>query len=56
LRLAVYGQDVFRSGGGDHGAGNTVFYVLELLFVAWSLALLLAGLRAVRGQPGLERG
>jgi Yip1 domain len=55
IRLAVYGQDVFRSGGSDHGAGNTAFYVLELLFVAWSLALLLAGLRAVRGQPGLER-
>ena len=56
VRLAVYGQDVFRSGGSDHGAGNTAFYVLELLFAAWSLALLLAGLRAVRGQPGLERG
>ena len=56
LRLAVYGQDVFRSGGSDHGAGDTAFYVLELLFVAWSLALLLAGLRAVRGQPRLERG
>ena len=26
------------------------------LFAAWSLALLVVGLRAVRGQPGLERG
>ena len=56
VRLAVYGQDVFRSGGSDHGAGNTAFLVLELLFVAWSVALLVLGLRAVRRQPGLERG
>ena len=56
VRLAVYGEDLFRTGGSDHGAGNTAFVVLELLFVAWSLALLVLGLRAVRGQPGLERG
>jgi hypothetical protein len=55
VRLAVYGEDLFRTGGSDHGAGNTTFVVLELLFVAWSLALLVVGLRAVRGQPGLER-
>jgi hypothetical protein len=56
VRLAVYGKDLFRTGGSDHGAGNTTFVVLELLLVAWSLALLAVGLRAVRGQPGLERG
>jgi hypothetical protein len=56
LRLAVYGQDLFRTGGADHGAGNTAFVVLELLFVAWALVLLAVGLRTVRGQPGLERG
>ena len=56
VRLAVYGEDLFRTGGSDHGAGNTAFVVLELLVVAWSLALLVLGLRAVRGQPGLERG
>ena len=31
VRLAVYGEDVFRTGGSDHGAGNTAFVVLELL-------------------------
>jgi hypothetical protein len=56
VRLAVYGEDLFRTGGSDHGAGNTAFVVLELLCVAWSLALLVVGLRAVRGQPGLKRG
>lgn len=55
VRLAVYGEDVFRTGGSDHGAGNTAFVVLELLCVAWSLGLLVLGLRTVRGQPGLER-
>jgi Yip1 domain len=45
VRLAVYGSDVFRTGGSDHGAGNAVFVVLELGFVAWALALLVVGTR-----------
>ena len=56
VRLAVYGEDLFRTGGSDHGAGNTTFVVLELLFVAWSLALLVRGPARCRGQPRLERG
>jgi hypothetical protein len=56
VRLAVYGQDVFRSGGSDHGTGETAFVAVELLFVAWSLALLALGLRALlRRHPGVER-
>jgi hypothetical protein len=56
VRLAVYGEDVFRSGGSDHGAGNTAFVVVELAFVAWALALLVLGLRIVlRREPALER-
>jgi hypothetical protein len=56
VRLAVYGEDVFRSGGSDHGAGNAVFVVLELLCVGWSLALLVVGARAlIRRHPPLER-
>jgi hypothetical protein len=55
VRLAIYGEDLFSTGGSDHGAGNTAFVVLELLAVVWSLALLVVGLRTVRGQPGLER-
>jgi hypothetical protein len=47
VRLAVYGEDVFRGGGADHGPGNAAFIVLELVFVAWSLALLAIGLRAL---------
>jgi hypothetical protein len=56
IRLAVYGDDVFRSGGSDHGAGNDTFYAVELLFVLWSVALLVLGLRTVlRRDPGVER-
>jgi len=56
VRLAVYGQDVFKKGGADHGAGNAVFIVLELAFVAWALALLVLGVRLlVRRERRLER-
>jgi hypothetical protein len=47
VRLAVYGEDLFRSGGSDRGTGNLVFVGLELAFVAWALVLLAVGLRAV---------
>lgn len=49
-RVAVYGEDVFRSGGSDRGAGNSAFVALELAFLAWSLALLLLGLRLARSN------
>ena len=49
LRLALYGGDTFRSGGADHGAGDAVLTALELAFVAWSLGLLVLGIRVVHG-------
>jgi hypothetical protein len=49
-RIAVYGEDVFRSGGSDRGAGNLAFVVLELAFLAWALALLVLGLRLARSN------
>jgi Yip1 domain len=56
VRLAVYGEDVFKRGGADHGAGNAVFIVLELAFVVWALALLVLGVRLLmRPQPRFER-
>lgn len=48
-RLAVYGSDMFRSGGADSGAGVHVFDALNLAFVAWAVALLVLGTRAVWG-------
>jgi hypothetical protein len=45
VRLAVYGEDVFRTGGSDRGAGEWAFAGVELAFVVWALVLLLLGLR-----------
>ena len=45
LRLAVYGEGVFRSGGSDRGAGAWAFAGVELAFLAWALFLLAFGLR-----------
>ena len=47
VRLAVFGEDTFKRGGADAGAGNSVFESLELAFLAWSAALLVIGIRAV---------
>jgi len=52
VRLAVYGEDVFRTGGADHGAGNWIFVALELGLAAWALGLLVVGARTVYRRSG----
>jgi hypothetical protein len=47
VRLALYGGDIFRSGGTDTGSGVHVFTVLEIGFGVWSLVLLAIGIRVV---------
>lgn len=49
VRLAAFGDDVFRGGGADAGAGGTLTWLLQAGFTLWSLALLLLGLRVVYG-------
>src|SRR5437868_2927553 len=49
VRLALYGGDIFRSGGADSGSGAHVFTVLEVGFGLWALALLAIGIRVVNG-------
>lgn len=49
VKLALYGNDVFRTGGSDAGTGSHVFAVLELLFAAWAVGLLVTGIRSVHG-------
>jgi hypothetical protein len=49
VRLAIYGSDSFRSGGADSGAGGAFFEALELVFIGWSLGLLVVGVRLVNG-------
>jgi hypothetical protein len=49
VELAVYGGDVFESGGADEGAGGDVFKALQVTSAAWTVGLLLVGVRAVHG-------
>ena len=49
VKLAVYGEALFRSGGSDHGAGIFIFVLLEFAFLLWAAVLLVVGVRAVHG-------
>lgn len=49
VKLALYGEDWFRTGGGDSGATGVAFDVLEIGLCAWSVALLAIGIRSVHG-------
>jgi hypothetical protein len=49
IRLAVYGEDLFRTGGDDYGRGDAAFGGIYVGFGAWSLLLLLVGVRTVHG-------
>ena len=54
LRLAVYGGDTFRGGGADEGSGERALLVLQLAFAAWSLALVVVGIRVTHGWTWLR--
>ena len=49
VRFAIYGTDLFRTGGDDYGRGDGIFGGVFLGFVAWSVILLLLGVRATHG-------
>lgn len=49
LRLALFGGDAFASGGSDEGLAGDIVTGFQLLFVAWTVCLLLVGIRAVHG-------
>ncbi len=49
VRLAIFGSDLFSSGGADDGGGGNVFHVLDAGFLIWSLGLLLLGMRTLNG-------
>jgi hypothetical protein len=49
VRIALYGGDLFRTGGADgRGAGNVLAWIFYA-FVLWALALLIVGVRTVHG-------
>lgn len=49
LRIAIYGEDLFRTGGNDWGPGDRIFGGLLYAAVAWSVLLVLVGVRTVHG-------
>jgi hypothetical protein len=56
VKLVLYGNALFRSGGSDHGVGAGVFDALELGFLLWAAALLVIGVRAVHGWTWVRAG
>jgi hypothetical protein len=54
IGLAAFGSDIFRQGGSDSGAAGDVYLAFELAFVAWSLGLLVYGVRTTYGWPWLR--
>jgi hypothetical protein len=49
LRIAIYGEDLFRTGGTDWGPGDRIFGALLYAAFAWSALLLVVGVRSVHG-------
>jgi hypothetical protein len=49
LRLALYGEDNFRTGGSDTGTGGSVFEGIETAVVVWCFALLVLGIKTANG-------
>jgi hypothetical protein len=49
VKLALYGDDLFHRGGSDSGAGGAVFALLSGAFLAWTIALLVIGVRVLHG-------
>jgi hypothetical protein len=49
VRIAIYGQNLFRTGGTDWGPGDRTFGGLLYFAFAWSALLLVIGVRSVHG-------
>lgn len=49
IRIAVYGTDLFRTGGADGRGAGTAFAWTFYAFGVWALALLVVGVRTVHG-------
>jgi hypothetical protein len=49
VRIAIYGQNLFRTGGTEWGTGGRIFGGLLYFAFAWSAVLLVVGVRSVHG-------
>jgi len=48
LRIALYGDDLFTTGGADSGTGGTFLEWATAAFAAWSIVLLVIGVQTVQ--------
>jgi hypothetical protein len=49
VRIGLFGEDLFRSGGSDEGPGGDVFRGIDAALVVWAFWLALVGVRTVEG-------
>lgn len=49
IRLVLYGEDNFRSGGSDSGTGGAIFEAVEVAVIAWCIVLLAIGIKETNG-------
>jgi hypothetical protein len=49
IRIAIYGENLFRFDGSDGGRTGTVFAWIFYVFLVWGLVLLVIGVRTVHG-------
>ena len=56
VRIAVYGENLFRTGGDDYGRGDAIFGGIYFACLAWCLWLLLVGVRSVHGWTWARSG
>ena len=47
LRIAIFGADLFHSGGSDEGTAGVALNVVDAVFVGWALVLAIVGIRTV---------
>lgn len=47
IRLAVFGGDLFRSGGSDEGTSGAVLAGIDIAFIVWAFAIALIGVRTL---------
>ena len=49
IRIAVYGQDLFRTGGNDYGRTDQIFGAIYFACLVWCAWLLVVGVRSTHG-------
>jgi Yip1 domain len=56
IRISIYGDDLFRSGGSDSGAGEVLFDLLILATYVWTFGLVALGLLELRKRSSSSSG